>query len=196
MLKPGHHNPAQQQIFQDALNQRVDRLRAASRQSGQSRRSGMSRKSRTTKSAAHVRTVPRVPELDMISQNSRLSNESNGFYKTNEKQGRFYKDAQCTYYSGRLYNGDDMAKTSYSGFSNACMNRTLKSKDTFLNMFPQYRVYRDNKLSTMKKHFYYPQYNVDGKKINEIDKSNNRRKDRLANYYEEMVKVQSMKRVL
>ena len=41
----------------------------------------------------------------MLSEKSRKSDESNGFNKTNRKDGRFYKDGNLTYFSGRLYQG-------------------------------------------------------------------------------------------
>jgi hypothetical protein len=140
-----------------------------------------------------------VPELnlniDMLSEKSRKSDESNGFADHNPKAGRVYKDAGCTYYSGRLVSGSGW-NTSQFRATNTTMNRNLRAKDTFLNLFPQYRVFRDNKNSTMRKHFQYPSINVDGGKIQEIDRTYTHKKDRIKVYTEEMLKVQSMKRAL
>ena len=76
------------------------------------------------------------------------------------------------------------------------MNRRFKMGDTFMSLFPTYRLTRDFKRTTMKKAFQYPKINVDGMPIDYQEKLFNRRMDRIKDYTEEMMKVQSIKRDL
>ena len=135
---------------------------------------------------------------EVLSIWSDWSKESNGFTQTNWKDDRVYKDGFATFYSGRLYNhqGSAMKTTNYSNGTNKTYNRALRYKDTFMSVFPNYRSSRDIKKTTMKHHFYYPKFNIDGEPMHVIDWTYTNKMDRIKTYTEEITKVKNMRRVL
>ena len=63
-----------------------------------------------------------------------------------------------------------------------------------MSVFPNYRIVRDHKFSTMRKHFKYPSKSVEGGVTHVIDRTHTRKMDFMKKYTEEMLKVASMKR--
>ena len=124
---------------------------------------------------------------------SRKSKESNGFRQTMTKPGRIYNDGTATYFSGRVH---ITTKPEFNQTSSKTFNRTLRDRDTFLTIFPNYRIARDHKNSTMRKHFKYPSMSVEGNVPHFIDRTYTRKMDFMKKYTEEMLKVASMKRVI
>lgn len=122
---------------------------------------------------------------------SRKSKESNGFRLTNPKVGRVYNDGRATYFSGRVH---ITPKPDFYSTSSKIFNRTLRDKDTFLTIFPNYRIARDHKNSTMRKHFKYPSKSIEGSAPHRIDRTWTRKMDFMKKYTEEMLKVASMQR--
>ena len=54
---------------------------------------------------------PIMKEVDLLSDGSDDSRQSNGYNNKNPKAGRCYKDGYKTFYSGRLYSTANMAQT-------------------------------------------------------------------------------------
>ena len=110
----------------------------------------------------------------------------------NTQYGRFYKDGKTTFYSGRLYEGSKIGtSTQYTNFSNKTLNRRLRERDTFMSVFPSYRVQRDAKHSTSRKQYYLP----DG--ILKVEpfvchKMWHLKMDRIKEYTEAMLKIKDM----
>ena len=137
-----------------------------------------------------------------ISTVSRRSQESNGFFKTRAKEGKIYNDGRVTYYSGRTFiRQNPHSNITVKGKVNTLdsknskiFNRTLKDKDTFLSIFPNYRIVRDHKHSTMRKAFKYPRKSVDGRETHFIDRTYTKKTDFITKYTEEMLKIAAMKR--
>ena len=73
-------------------------------------------------------------------------------------------------------------------------NRTLRDRDTFLSIFPNYRIARDHKHSTMRKAFKYPRKSVEGRETHFIDRTYTKKTDFITKYTEEMLKIAAMKR--
>ena len=114
-----------------------------------------------------------VLDASLLTVKSEDSTESNGFKQKTIKDNRCYNDGKMTFYSGRLYNTTEMAKSQSSFLtpvSNRTMNRRFKVGDTFMSLFPMYRVQRDHKRTTMKKAFVYPPINTDGMPLNKPEK--------------------------
>lgn len=126
------------------------------------------------------------PSLFGASEPSHISKESNGFMHLNENPARTYFDGRATYYSGRMHitKNPGMNSTSSRTF-----NRTLRDKDTFLSVFPGYRLARDHKNSTMRKHFRYPSRSLEGNEPHVIDRTYTHKMDFMKKYTEEMLKV-------
>ena len=122
---------------------------------------------------------------------SHKSKESNGFMRTFTKEGKIYNDGKATYYSGRLFSTQ---KPEFNQTSSKTFNRTLRDRDTFLSVFPNYRITRDPKHSTMHKQFKYPSKSIEGYETHVIDRTYTRKVDFMKKYTEEMLKVASMKR--
>ena len=122
---------------------------------------------------------------------SKYSKESNGFNKTMTKDGRIYNDGRVTYYSGRVHVTN---KPQFGSTSSKIFNRSLRDRDTFVNVFPNYRIARDHKYSTMRKHYKYPSCSIEGGPPHLIDRAFTHKMDFMKKYTEEMLKVQSMKR--
>jgi hypothetical protein len=80
---------------------------------------------------------------DMLSEQSHKTGESNGFNSVNTKSDRFYKDGACTFYTGRLYSNTQMGNTmsNFNSTTNKTFNKGIRTRDTFLSLFPNYRVY-------------------------------------------------------
>lgn len=108
-----------------------------------------------------------------------------------QKDGRIYHDGKATYYSGRLH---CTTKPDFNRSSSKTFNRTLRDRDTFMTVFPNYRIARDPKFSTMKKHFKYPKRSIEGSPSHQIDRTYTRKMDFMKKYTEEMLKVANMKR--
>ena len=122
---------------------------------------------------------------------SKYSIESNGFRNTMTKDNRIYNDGRVTYYSGRVHITN---KPQFIQTSSKIFNRTLRDRDTFVNVFPNYRIARDHKFSTMRKHYKYPSCSTEGCPPHVIDRAYTHKMDFMKKYTEEMLKVQSMKR--
>ena len=142
MYQMGDKSP-QEKLMETVRKNRqraVERARQMSR--GKSQTSHVSRRSRYSKSSAGLKRAGPAElklDIDMLSEKSRKSDESNGFQDHNPKDGRVYKDGACTYYSGRLVSGSGW-NTTQSQFraTNRSMNRGMRARDTFMNLFPQY----------------------------------------------------------
>ena len=68
--------------------------------------------------------------------------------------------------------------------------------DTFVNVFPNYRIHRDIRRTAMKKQFQYPPIKLEGGPIHQINRLYTHKKDHMKVYSEEMYKIQSIKRDL
>jgi hypothetical protein len=126
-----------------------------------------------------------------VSSLSHKSQESNGFVHKNSKPERVYFDGRATYFSGRLTVPKPATVTMTSSRT---FNRSLRDKDTFLSIFPNYRISHDPKHSVMQCHFRYPKKGVEGSPTHFIDRTYTRKMDFMKKYNEEMLKVASMKR--
>ena len=129
--------------------------------------------------------LPKLSEYG-ISTVSDKSKESNGFRQTMTKPDRIYFDGRATYYSGRTH---VTKKPEFDRTSSRTFNRTLRDRDTFLNVFPNYRIVRDHKHSTMRKQFKYPSLAVEGTPTYMIDRTYTKKMDFMKKYTEEMLKV-------
>ena len=126
-----------------------------------------------------------------LSSLSHQSQESNGFHQTMTKPFRIYNDGRATYYTGRMH---ITQKPSFDATSSKTFNRTLRDRDTFLTVFPNYRISRDSKHSTMQRQFRYPKKSIEGSPMHQIDRTYTHKNDTMKKYTEEMLKVASMKR--
>ena len=108
-----------------------------------------------------------------------------------KKGNRIYNDGRATYYSGRVH---ITTKPEFRATSSRIFNRNLRDRDTFLSVFPNYRITRDPKHSVMRKHFKYPSKSIEGGPPHVIDRTYTMKMDFIKKYTEEMLKVQSMKR--
>lgn len=131
---------------------------------------------------------PKLSEYG-VSTVSDKSKESNGFRQTMTKPDRIYFDGRATYYSGRTH---VTKKPEFDRTSSRTFNRTLRDRDTFLNVFPNYRIARDHKHSTMRKHFHYPSMAVEGTPTYMIDRTYTKKMDFMKKYTEEMLKVNTL----
>ena len=55
--------------------------------------------------------TPSKRDVDLLSDGSHNTDDSNGYDNKNPKEGRTYKDGTKTFYSGRLYSTANMAST-------------------------------------------------------------------------------------
>ena len=65
-------------------------------------------------------------------------------------------------------------------------------RNTFLNLFPNYKVSPGEKVTTMKSAYVFPKTSAEGLPV--IDRTFNRKKDFIKVYHESMLRVASMKR--
>jgi hypothetical protein len=104
-------------------------------------------------------------------------------------------DGMVTYNSGRLWVKEKSPVKVDKNVKSPVMNRKLKDRDTYLTMFPVYRLSLDPKESTAKDHFYYHPVDTEGKRTHHIDRKYARKCDNVRKYHDEMIKVESMRRV-
>ena len=105
-----------------------------------------------------------------LSDVSKYSRESNGFKNTMTKPGRVYNDGRVTFYSGRLFTSQPQ---EFRKTGTTVLNRKMKYHDTFLSVFPGYRITRDPKHSVMRKHYKYPSRSIEGGPTHVIDRTHN-----------------------
>ncbi|CAI2380032.1 unnamed protein product [Moneuplotes crassus] len=126
--------------------------------------------------------VAKHETITTVSGMTEKSNGSRTFNKNKTYQEKMYNDKRMTYTSG-MFN-----KTAHT------FNRTLRDRNTFFSIFPNYRIAKDQKRSTMKYHFIYPRKSIDGRATHNIDRTHTRKMDPMKKYTEEMLKIASMKR--
>lgn len=76
-------------------------------------------------------------------------------------------------------------------------NRKLKMRDTFTKIFPSYdHVPKTTYVipSHAHKEYFYPDKNIEGKPMHEIDRTFTHKVDFMKHYNEEIIKVDSIKR--
>ena len=103
-------------------------------------------------------------------------------------------DGSINYYTGRLWVRPKEKTNLSPKESNIVMNRGLRDRDTFVTMFPNYRIHGETYESAMKSSFYYRKNNTEGANAHEIDRTHTRKMDMLKKYTEEMLKIQSIQR--
>ena len=74
------------------------------------------------------------------------------------------------------------------------MNRSLRDRDTFLKIFPGYRISKETTSSVNTNSFFYPEVSTESIKMHEIDRTYTHKMDFIKRYTEEMLKVASMQR--
>ncbi|CAI2380387.1 unnamed protein product [Moneuplotes crassus] len=124
-------------------------------------------------------------KYETISTASGMTDKTNGsrtFNKNKTYQEKMYNQKRMT------HNGGMFNKSQHS------FNKTLRDRNTFFSIFPNYRIAKDNKRSTMKFHFHYPRKSMDGRATHMIDRTFTRKMDPMKKYTEEMLKIASMKR--
>jgi hypothetical protein len=77
---------------------------------------------------------------------------------------------------------------------NKSMNRKLKEDDTFLKVFPNYRICKDDYKSPTRFHYQYNSVDDEGKPTCIIDRTHTKKLDFIKVYTEEILKIASMRR--
>ena len=123
-------------------------------------------------SAANLRnfSAPEVKEERSVRGSSR-NDEKSGFNR-----------GGITYYSGRLWVSQCPEKEVVSS---SVMNRGLRDRDTFISLFPGYRVGKETRRTVMKDTFRQPAQRREGKAVYQEDTVHWRKMDPIKKFTEE-----------
>ena len=100
-----------------------------------------------------------------------------------------------TYFSGPLWVTRG-PKPGSPRSTNYVMNRSMRERDTFLKIFPGYRIVPETTSSVNTTLFNYPKVSTEGIDMHKIDRTYTHKMDFMKRYTEEMIKVQSIQRTV
>ena len=133
------------------------------------------------KTSHHALSAQNLHDLSGHGAKQDMSTHENS---RNEAQVTGLNRAGITYNSGRLWISQCPDKEESS---NTAMNRGLRDRDTFIKIFPGYRLAKDTRRSVMRKTFLEPAQRREGKAIYQEEKVFARKMDPIKKFTEEYI---------